>query len=88
MIKYCKKCVMPNTRPGIKFSEEGICSACQAYENRKKIDWEARYKELEKICDKYRGINGAGYDSAIAVSGGKDSFYVDVCLAKTGQDCV
>ena len=75
MIKYCKKCVMPNTRPGIKFNEAGICSACQAYENRKKIDWELRYKELEKICDKYRGMNGTGYDCAIAVSGGKDSHF-------------
>ena len=75
MTRYCKKCVMPDTRPGIKFNEAGICSACQAYENRKKINWELRYKELEKICDKYRGMNGAGYDCAIAVSGGKDSHY-------------
>ena len=28
---YCKKCVMPNTRPGITFNSEGVCSACQAY---------------------------------------------------------
>ena len=75
MIKYCKKCVMPNTRPGIKFNEAGFCSACQAYENRKKINWDLRYRELEKICDKYRGMNGDGYDCAIAVSGGKDSHY-------------
>lgn len=32
-------------------------------------------KELEKICDKYRGMNGTGYDCAIAVSGGKDSHF-------------
>ena len=45
---------MPSTRPGITFNEEGVCSACQAFEKRKSIDWEARFKELEKICDKYR----------------------------------
>ncbi len=28
-IKYCKKCVMPNTRPGIKFDEEGVCYPCR-----------------------------------------------------------
>lgn len=72
---YCKKCVMPNTRPGIAFNKEGICSACQAYEKRKSIDWDARRKEFEAVCDKYRGMNGDGPDCAIAVSGGKDSHY-------------
>ena len=73
---YCKKCVMPNTRPGISFNKDGVCSACQAYERRKNIDWDARWKELEALCDKYRGMNGpGGYDCAIAVSGGKDSHY-------------
>lgn len=32
-------------------------------------------KELEAICNKYRGMNGNGYDCAIAVSGGKDSHF-------------
>ena len=75
MMRYCKKCVMPDTRPGISFNEEGVCSACQAYENRKNIDWNKRYKELEALCDKYRGLNGNSWDCAIAVSGGKDSHY-------------
>lgn len=74
-MKYCKKCVMPSTRPGIQFDDEGICSACQSYERRKGINWDKRYEELEKLCDKYRGINGSSYDCAIAVSGGKDSHY-------------
>lgn len=74
-MKYCKKCVMPDTRPGITFNEEGVCSACQNFERRKDIDWDARWKEFETICDKYRGMNGGGYDCAIAVSGGKDSHF-------------
>ena len=75
-MKYCTKCVMPDTRPGIKFDERGVCSACQSYENRKKIDWDARWKEFEQLCDKYRGMNGPdGYDCCIAVSGGKDSHF-------------
>ncbi len=74
-MKYCKKCVMPDTRPGITFNADGVCSACQAYEARKDVDWAARYKELEALCDKYRGCNGDGYDCAIAVSGGKDSHF-------------
>lgn len=59
-MRYCKRCVMPDTRPGITFNEDGICSACQAYEDRKKVDWDKRYKELEMLCDKYRNCNGGG----------------------------
>ena len=74
-MKYCKKCVMPDTRPGITFNEEGVCSACQQIERRKTIDWSKRWEEFEAICSKYRGMNDNGYDCAIAVSGGKDSHY-------------
>ena len=74
-MKYCKRCVMPDTRPGIKFDSEGICSACRAHEAKAKVDWDKRFKELEELCDKYRGMNGDGYDCMIAVSGGKDSHY-------------
>lgn len=74
-MRYCTKCVMPDTRPGITFNEAGVCSACQQIEKRKLIDWTARWKEFEQLCDRYRGMNGDGYDCAIAVSGGKDSHY-------------
>lgn len=75
-MKYCKKCAMPDTRPGITFDEAGVCCACRNYENRKNIDWGARFKEFEAFCDKYRGCNGkGGYDCAVAVSGGKDSHF-------------
>jgi len=75
-MKYCVKCVMPDTRPGITFDKNGVCSACQAFEKRKQIDWDKRFLELESICTKYRRLNGKhGYDCAIAVSGGKDSHY-------------
>ena len=74
-MKYCVKCVMPDTRLGIALNGEGVCSACQSYERRKNINWNERWKQFEKICDKYRGMNGNGYDCAIAVSGGKDSHY-------------
>lgn len=75
-MKHCVRCVMPDTRPGISFNAEGVCSACQSYEKRGQVDWEARMREFEELCDKYRGMNGpGGYDCAIAVSGGKDSHY-------------
>lgn len=74
-IQFCKRCVMPNTRPGIVFDDQNICSACRNYERRKTIDWDKRFRELEYLCDKYRGSNGNSYDCAIAISGGKDSHY-------------
>jgi len=67
---------MPDTRPGITFDDKGVCSACRAYGNRKNVNYNNRYKELEGLCDKYRGMNGPnGYDCMIAVSGGKDSHF-------------
>ena len=67
---------MPDTRPGITFDENGVCSACNHYAHRKDVDWDARWKEFEAMCDKYRGCNGpGGYDCAVAVSGGKDSHF-------------
>lgn len=74
-MRYCKKCVMPDTRPGIWFDEEGICQACRAEEQKDKINWEERFEELKKLCDKYRELHGDGYDCIIAVSGGKDSHF-------------
>ncbi len=75
-MKYCKRCVMPDTRPGITFDENGVCCACTHFDNRKNIDWDKRFEEFKALCDKYRGCNGPdGYDCAVAVSGGKDSHY-------------
>jgi N-acetyl sugar amidotransferase len=72
---YCKRCLMPDTRPGIQFHSDGICAPCHNYDKQKTINWDLRREELKKICDKYRGKYGDGYDCAIAVSGGKDSHY-------------
>lgn len=74
-MKHCTRCVMPETRPGITFNEKGVCSACQAYENRTKIDWKKRYEELKALCDRHRNTGPFGFDCMIAVSGGKDSHF-------------
>lgn len=74
-MRYCKRCVMPDTRPYIKFDEEGICYPCRAAEKIRQTDWQKRWEELEELADKYRGINGNYYDCIIAASAGKDSYY-------------
>jgi len=75
-MKYCKRCVIPDTKPDLTLDEEGLCSACRTAEKKhKEIDWEAREKELRAILEKYRSKDGTNYDCIIPVSGGKDSTY-------------
>ena len=70
----CNKCLVTSTRPRVTF-KNGICTACLNFEERKKIDWNKRYKILKKLCDKFRGRKGE-YDVVVPVGGGKDSSYV------------
>ena len=74
-MKYCTKCVMPDTRPGSIFNKDGVCQACVNHEKQKSFDWESRYDELKALCDKYRRNDGY-YDCVIPVSGGKDSHFL------------
>ena len=66
---------MPDTRPNIVFSAEGICQACLNYEKRQTIDWDRRFEELKVLCKKHKREDGY-YDCLIPVSGGKDSHYL------------
>src|SRR3990172_3671571 len=72
-MQYCKKCVQPDTRPGIKFNADGVCPACQYMEHFYSIDWDARRRELQGIVEKSKKDNPSGYDCIVGVSGGKDS---------------
>jgi len=72
-IKFCKKCVVSNQRPRIRFDEEGVCGACRYAEiKQNKTDWSMREKELRELCDRYRRTNGC-FDIIVPASGGKDS---------------
>lgn len=73
-MRYCKKCVQSDSRPGIVFSEDGICGACLWEEEKNKIDWTLREKELKELVDQAKSLNRA-YDCVIGVSGGKDSLF-------------
>lgn len=75
-IKYCIKCVQPDTRPGITINSEGVCSGCVGHEEKyEKINWDKRKTEFDEIIEKFRGRGKFGYDCLIPVSGGKDSTY-------------
>ena len=59
-MKYCKNCLMPETKPDLAFNEEGKCSACIAFEERDNVEWMVKYKKpkinsfLQTIKDNYR----------------------------------
>lgn len=85
-MQYCKRCVMPDTKPDLHFDEEGVCNACRNFEKRKEVDWSARRKELEIILDKYRSKDGSNWDCIIPVSGGKDSTYQAIKMKQLGMN--
>lgn len=77
-MRYCKNCLQPDTRPGIKFDENGICYACKYEFSKKTIDWVQRETELRKIAEEAKQTakeRNLSYDCVIGVSGGKDSTF-------------
>jgi N-acetyl sugar amidotransferase len=76
-LKFCTKCLFPETKPDLFFNEKGICSACQSAEMKiGEIDWETKKKDFFEIISYYKKKEGEiGYDCIIPVSGGKDSTY-------------
>ena len=84
MLIYCKKCVMPNTKPDLYLDDGGVCNACRSYEKRTEVDWNIRYEELHKILEKYRNKDSSNWDCIVPVSGGKDSTYQVVRMLQMG----
>jgi N-acetyl sugar amidotransferase len=72
-MKYCVRCLQPDTRPNTRFSSEGICPACNYFEQLKDVDWLERYEIAQDLFAGYPRKSGQGFDCIIGVSGGKDS---------------
>ena len=76
MIKFCIKCIMPDSRPRIVFDENGICNACLHSEKKNKINWSDRENEFFKLIEEIKSHSkktNAHYDCVVPWSGGKDS---------------
>lgn len=86
MIKYCRRCLLPETKPNLYIDEEGVCDACRNYEERKEVDWNKRKEELIQLLDKYRCKDGSNWDCIIPVSGGKDSTYQVIKMLELGMN--
>jgi N-acetyl sugar amidotransferase len=84
MIRYCVRCLYPETKPDLFFDADGLCSACRSFEDRKAVDWTTRRAEFDRITDQYRSEDGSNYDCIVPVSGGKDSTYQVLRLLEAG----
>lgn len=90
-LKFCKKCVMPNTRPAssneykhqpdhkhkyIHFDSEGVCSACRFAEAKWAEKTDWQAREAELLALLAKYRSTDGsYDCLVPGSGGKDSCY-------------
>lgn len=72
-MKYCVRCLQPDTRPNTKFSAAGVCPACDYVERLQSVDWQERYEILLDLLASYKRKPGQMFDCIIGVSGGKDS---------------
>ena len=73
-MRYCTRCILPDTHETIQFDEEGVCNVCrQAERKHTVINWEERHKMLDELVEQYR--NKGIYDCIVPYSGGKDSVY-------------
>lgn len=78
---YCKRCVLPTTRPHLTLDAQGVCNACSAHALKPHIDWTQREQAFRAVVNQAK-MRSTGYDCVIPVSGGKDSTWqVVTCLA-------
>lgn len=86
--QQCVNCVMDTTDPDIYFDENGVCSHCITYSDRRKAfvpdnqQGKVLLDKMVKAC-KLAGRN-KNYDCVIGVSGGVDSSYVAYLVHQLG----
>ncbi len=74
-MKSCTRCVLPETFPGIRFDEAGVCQYCrqEAPLQRRTEQQAALQARFEERVEQVR--QRPGYHALMAWSGGKDSTY-------------
>src|SRR5262245_4228777 len=73
-MRYCTRCLTPETHHPIQFDEQGVCSVCRQIDyKKKKIDWKERWSQLQELIAQYK--DKGLYDCILPYSGGKDSAF-------------
>ena len=92
-MKYCHRCILPDTRPGIRLDDTGLCTACQGHDQkvgrgdpRWAIDWDARREKLVALASQAhaRAAKMGSYDCIVPISGGKDSWFQVITAQRLG----
>jgi len=84
-VRYCKRCLFPETKPDLSIDEDGLCDACRSAELKAEaIDWDARREELREVLERYKSADGSNYDCIVPVSGGKDSTFQVIQILELG----
>lgn len=86
-LRYCVRCVMPETQEGQEFDIDGFCNVCRSSEEKMRIDWKARRVSLESILQQAKeDASDQEYDCLVPISGGKDStFQLHVLVREFGM---
>jgi N-acetyl sugar amidotransferase len=82
-MRWCRSCILPDTRPNLTIGADGICNACRSHQSRREIDWAARARAFADVVARAKR-QSAGYDCLIPVSGGKDSTWQVVTCLEAG----
>lgn len=82
-MRYCSRCILPDTRPGLQIGSDGVCSACTSHGRRVDVDWSARADRFRDVVAQARSRERS-YDCLIPVSGGKDSTWQTVTCLEAG----
>ena len=79
-MKFCKKCLLPETYPKIVLDEDGVCNVCRQYEQKwKDFDAAKSEKKFAKIVKDAERRYGK---VVVTVSGGLDSSYAILLMRK------
>lgn len=82
-MRYCKSCILPDTRPNLTIGPDGVCNACASHATKRAIDWNARADAFKAVVANAKS-RSRGYDCIIPVSGGKDSTWQAVKCLEAG----
>ena len=66
-LSWCTSCLTMSTRPRITFDSDGRCNACLWVEQKKKIDWDDRLKQLAGLLNRHRRNDG-NFDCLVPTS--------------------
>ena len=76
-MRYCRRCLIPDTKPHVVFDAEGVCNACHAHDRKNDalagVDWAEREHKFAALVEQARARRAPFYDVLVPVSGGKDS---------------